>query len=51
MAKDLEAASEKAGKELEAALDSNQVRELKAYLGRLDREALEEIRREIFPDR
>jgi Na+/phosphate symporter len=50
MAKDLEAASVKAGKELDATLDSEQVRELKAYLSRLDKEALEEIRRELVAE-
>lgn len=50
MAKELEAASEKAGKELEAALNSDQVKELKAYLGRLDKEALEEVRKGLVKE-
>lgn len=44
MAKGLEAASEKAEKQLKEVLNSEQVKELKAYLGKLDKEALEEVR-------
>jgi DNA repair exonuclease SbcCD ATPase subunit len=50
MAKELEAASEEAGKQLEAALNSDQVKELKAYLARLDKEALEEVRNELVKE-
>lgn len=50
MAKELEAASEKAGKELEAALNSDQVKELKVYLSSLDKEALEEVKKELIAD-
>ena len=48
--KDLEKASEEAKDKLDEALNSEQVRELKAYLKKLDEEALEEARREIVDD-
>jgi len=50
MAQELEAASEEAGKQLDKALNSQQVKELKAYFARIDKEALEEIRRELVAE-
>jgi hypothetical protein len=48
--KDLEKASEEAKDKLDEALNSEQVTELKAFLEKLDEEALEEARREIIAD-
>lgn len=48
--KELEKASREAEDKLGEALNSEQVEELKAYLGKLDREAVEEVRRELVAE-
>jgi hypothetical protein len=50
MSKEMEAASEQARQELEKALNSEQVQELKAFLNKLDKDAIKAVYQELLDE-